>query len=639
MWERHARGLTLSLWLSMLVAGAMPVAAHAQTLGCVMGATCTPVTPRACDATCVSCIDISRGAGVQSVCADGCEAFCSTTSVSCPTAIRVAPSIFVTPFGIDAGTLADGGAARFDAGRSFDDWTVPLVSREPGTCSYSMCGRVIDLATDADDPCLAPLSSTASTVAQRIQRGDCDRDGIPNILEWRNEGGRNYACADPDEVPVVVFGNSPSGGGRFETRRLSAACAACSGPHCPGCATTDAPASVCGDGFCVDAGVWLPICNPFTQGDGNRCYRSDMTCAAWPSGLLGVSPPGVCVPSFAANIPCLLTNLFDCLDPNPDELNGLDQSFVGITELMTNGDCDRDGVSNVDEVRAAGGAGNLACVEDLPAWVARYDAAGRATVSIESLTSTRVAAEMDSGPSIPLCPVAGTSPYPLTVDTGERNALCAPADARVLAIARRPLLPLDRWSSIGCFIVRLDHRDSGGPYDGGMPGTDVCVPGINASSRVQDSLGCAFEQLNGRGDPLCQPLSCFVEATSSVRNISSNYFLGDCDEDGIPNMTDTSICDPCTGRDAGPVVEIDAGRSTTDAGPMDATVRTLDAGRDGGPRVPRDLLVQGGSTCGCRLASRDDARQLPALPLLMGLALFVRRSRSRSTSRSASRRR
>lgn len=192
------------------------------------------------------------------------------------------------------------------------------------------------------------------------------------------------------------------------------------------------------------------------------------------------------------------------------------------------------------------------------------------------------------------------------------------------------------------------------PILGGHPGTCVALPSSIPPTDGRDGV-CRYDQFL---DVSCAGMTLDARCFHDPRgNLTSNFFAGDCDNDGAPNDCDTMICtsggqtstcDPVVGTDCTPTYTpppdagvdggndsgVDAGSDTnpdagTDAGTTDAGTTTRDAGsssNDGATTMDAGLgtSFSGGGGCRCAAAGTRTRPWAGAMLLLLGLGLVMR---------------
>lgn len=287
-----------ALAVAVLQLGGVAEAQIAILTGTVDAPSCVARTVACDDATGTACPtgEVCQSFGLdRKVCAPSPAIFCCNTQEDCPTdASGTGGPLSCTPI---AG-----------AGRGLCLTDNDYCASPDGTVTSS---RII-----------ACHSFAGSTVRQTYANGDCDRDGIPNE--------EDPAPCLPNRIGVWVPGVS--------------------GPVCASGEAAELQCNEVGDA-CSLADDRTGVCTANARTGGQRICSTlpDLFCCG---GFVHVDcPAGECVlPSDVGDGTGMCTNpRLLCGDsPTMDELIAC-HTFGGVLTTIENGDCDGDGIRNVDE--------------------------------------------------------------------------------------------------------------------------------------------------------------------------------------------------------------------------------------------------------------------------------------------------
>lgn len=566
---------TMGAWFGVL---AVATAAQGQVL-CARGTeTCSVAREGivACSTPdCMLCTSVVEGVdagvldgGVPALAARCLDPTCSSICDECPDQLIIAPA---RP-GIEA-------------------W---VVDEDPDErCHYELCGHDVSLTDapadhDADGRanCLRRDSTTAGSLLAQLQLGDCDGDGIANANEYRNIV-ENYACSAHVSAIETPRNIDYDAGRRHAPSVVDTTT----------CGTDDDcdDGRRCAGGVCFTPDTFsIEICAdplvPNRDGAGS-CRSSGSICLGLGEHLLapeeGTTSPPIEIPAL-----CLPDNVLALRDCIGDGLIGGGcgrGTYTDARSYIDHGDCDRDGIENVDDMVVIDGqVVPLGCVPSIPAW--SRDTDGLVRTAIYPYGRSSVCANYTQR-----LPDGGTvtwEPTPLLQDVVQ-PVLCAPPDRTLLGLARAI-----NETNLACTHV----------------GATIAEPGLCVYERVDRPAGaieCAYAQLV-EGTARQVRLSCFDVTEASLEG---RFHQGNCDDDDRTNLAEARADDgtPC-GADGG-VVEADATVEPIDGGaPIDANAP------DAGPLEP-DTLRFGGGACGCRASRprRGTSGWVVAALLLLGM--------------------
>ena len=349
----------------------------------------------------------------------------------------------------------------------------------------------------------------------------------------------------------------------------------------------------------------------FRPGGDGRCEApSDVTFCTTAGGACG--PTSTCRSSPSGGLACVPDDGFVCCRSDADCYRGADGIFticISVPGIMSEG----------------GGTETGLCLEDRP-WC---DVDGDGSLSVEEVITNLTseggrAASWDRGDA-------------------DRDGL---ANGREVDLVTNPCaVPAKRgfWDGSGCVAIPTgcDPLGEACTLPGGT-GTCQLTEDAHGTECAHDlysvawcggpTFECVAAQIEDANDgpgtsrSWCVPLDC-VEAPIDLADCVLHegtpgaFGDGDCDDDGVDNGADESLC----GGDA----PIDGGVGDADGG-----ANPIDAGGDfdgGGERADAGLDVQptfgGGGGCRCRAGASHGGHGLFGATVLLGLALARRRRR------------